>query len=263
MEQLRNDDARNVSLEVAEAFHLAYLVVLASVAKPDTWALKGGGNLRFYFDSLRFSEDIDLDVHVAATQMRPRIERAFDSAALAKLLAAVGSTVEYLNPKERTATKEKWTIGLRNAVAGEALVYTQVEFSYPEYGLGSYISIEAPKSAPALSHPPIPSPVIAHYVARGALIQKVTALADRRHTQPRDVFDIDHLARKFPAAADKGIVDPTIVEAAIARVWDLSFELYLAKVVSFLEPSVRALFDKPTTWTEIQLRVVEVLEGMR
>lgn len=263
MEQPRNDEAQNAGLGVAEAFHLAYLVVLASTAKPDTWALKGGGNLRFYFDSLRFSEDIDLDVHVSATQMRPRIDRAFESAALTKLLAAVGSTVEYLNPKERTATREKWTIGLRNGTAGDALVYTQVEFSYREYDLGDYIAIEAPKSSPAVSHSPIPAPVIGHYVPRGALVQKVSALSDRRHTQPRDVFDIDHLVRKFPSAPAKGIVEPAVLESAIARVWDLTFELYLSKVVSFLEPSVRPMFDQPSAWTDIQLRVVDVLEDMR
>ncbi|NJD27534.1 MAG: nucleotidyl transferase AbiEii/AbiGii toxin family protein [Chloroflexi bacterium] len=260
MEQTRNDISS--TLEVAEAFHLAFLGALVAVAKPDMWALKGGGNLRFYFDSIRFSEDIDLDVHVPVAQMRPRIERAFESAALAKLLASVGSKVDHLNPKERTATKERWTIGLRNRRSAN-LVYTQVEISYREYGLQAYIAIEAPRSAPALSYPPIPAPTIAYYVPRGALIQKVTALADRRHTQPRDVFDIDHLARKFPDAPSKGLVERATVDAAIDRALELGFELYRSKVVSFLEPSVRGGFDHEAHWTDMQLRVVDVLERMR
>lgn len=263
MEQPRSDPARNARLEIAEAFHLAFLVALLGTAKADTWAVKGGANLRFWYDSLRFSEDIDIDVHVAAEQMRPRIEKAFDSAALAKLLASVGSTIEHLNPKDRTVTKEKWKIGLRNAAAGSDLVYTQVEVSYREYGLEAYLAIEAPKSPAALAHPPILPPLVAHYVPRGALIQKVGALADRRHTQPRDVFDIDHLTRKFPGAAAKDLIDASIIDVAIARVFELTFEQYRAKVVSFLDPEIRAAFDGPTVWTDMQLRVVDLLERMR
>jgi len=263
MEQMGNDEAQDVGLEVAEGFHLAFLVALQAAADPSTWALKGGGNLRFYFDSLRFSEDIDLDVFVEPWRNRPRIERAFSSATLAKLLASVGSKVDYLNPKERTDTKERWTIGLLNAAAGKARIYTQVELSYRSYHLERYLAIEAPKSAAAIGHAPIPPPTIGHYQPRGALIQKITALCDRRHTQPRDVFDVDHLVRKFPAAPAQGLLPDEILKAAIDRTFELTFELYRSNVVSFLEPSVRVAFDGPTHWTETQLRVAAVLEGMR
>ena len=46
--------------QVVEMFHLVFLRAL--VAKGDDkalFALKGGCNLRFYFGSLRYSEDID------------------------------------------------------------------------------------------------------------------------------------------------------------------------------------------------------------
>lgn len=262
MAQIRNEADQLQALDVAEGFHLVFLVALHAAADPATWALKGGGNLRLYFDSLRFSEDIDIDVFVDPTRMRGRVEKAFASATLAKLLASLGSTREYLNPKERTDTKERWTIGLRNP-AVPAMVYTQVELSYREYDLQEYVVVEAPKSSAATGHPPVPSPTIGHYVPRGAVIQKIGALRGRRHTQPRDVFDLDHLFRKFPSSPARGLVENSGLDQAVARLLELEFADYRAKVVSFLEPSIRAACDSESYWAEMQLRVAGVLEAMK
>ena len=45
-----------------ELFHLVFLRALVAKGEDKTLiALKGGCNLRFYFDSVRYSEDIDFD----------------------------------------------------------------------------------------------------------------------------------------------------------------------------------------------------------
>lgn len=48
--------------QVVELFHLAFLQVLQARLDQARYVLKGGTNLRYFFDSVRYSEDIDLDL---------------------------------------------------------------------------------------------------------------------------------------------------------------------------------------------------------
>ena len=45
-----------------EIFHLLFLEQLLKLSDPNLFVLKGGLNLRFFFNSPRYSEDMDLDV---------------------------------------------------------------------------------------------------------------------------------------------------------------------------------------------------------
>jgi len=49
-------------LALREGFHVVLLRALGERLQGRDWVLKGGTNLRLYFGSIRFSEDIDLDV---------------------------------------------------------------------------------------------------------------------------------------------------------------------------------------------------------
>ena len=51
------------SLQQREIFHLEFLRWLGRKVKVHFYALKGGANLRFFFNSFRYSEDMDLDVY--------------------------------------------------------------------------------------------------------------------------------------------------------------------------------------------------------
>mgnify|MGYP001601104310 FL=1 len=46
------------SLQLREIFHLEFLRWLGRKVKPDYYAIKGGTNLRFFFQSFRYSEDM-------------------------------------------------------------------------------------------------------------------------------------------------------------------------------------------------------------
>jgi len=48
-------------LQLREIFHLEFLRWLGRKLKPKNYCLKGGANLRFYFNSFRYSEDMDID----------------------------------------------------------------------------------------------------------------------------------------------------------------------------------------------------------
>lgn len=54
--------------QAVEVFHLIFLRALVAKGEDKSLiALKGGCNLRFYFGSIRYSEDIDFDVVVMAS----------------------------------------------------------------------------------------------------------------------------------------------------------------------------------------------------
>lgn len=48
--------------QLREVFHLIFLGQLLRVSDPTLYVLKGGTNLRFFFHSPRYSEDMDIDV---------------------------------------------------------------------------------------------------------------------------------------------------------------------------------------------------------
>ena len=50
------------SLQQREVFHLEFLRWFGRKVDPEHYALKGGANMRFFFGSIRYSEDMDLDL---------------------------------------------------------------------------------------------------------------------------------------------------------------------------------------------------------
>jgi hypothetical protein len=185
------------SVEVAEAFHLAFLTVLAVAADPRTFALKGGGNLRLYFSSLRYSEDIDLDVFANDPRMfSQKVERAFGSPNLAKLLATLGIKVTYLNPKDRTSTKEKWVMprlpAWERPSAGRAVP--------PRVSSSTRLSSRLSSGGSAYARFRRRQSVTASLVvpsSRRSSPSRTARRRSRRRVRP------DHLFRMFPAAPAK------------------------------------------------------------
>ncbi len=49
-------------MQYTEQFHLLFLSLLGRKIDKRFYALKGGCNLRFFLESFRYSEDMDLDV---------------------------------------------------------------------------------------------------------------------------------------------------------------------------------------------------------
>lgn len=65
--------------QVVELFHLAFLQVLQARVDQARYVLKGGANLRFFFDSMRYSEDPEItelyDTPATWEQMRLFVAR--------------------------------------------------------------------------------------------------------------------------------------------------------------------------------------------
>ena len=84
--------------EIIECFHLAFLTALTQRVDPASIALKGGANLRYFFDSVRYSEDIDFDVVLGADwKLRDQVGAILDSPALLRLLRSSQITIAQVN----------------------------------------------------------------------------------------------------------------------------------------------------------------------
>lgn len=110
-----------------EIFHLAFLGQLGSQLDKRIYAVKGGCNLRFFFESPRLSEDLDLDVsEVAEGTLRNKVNRILAGRPLSLVLREKGITIEKVSTPKQTSTTQRWKVGL--SVNGE-LGHTKIEFS--------------------------------------------------------------------------------------------------------------------------------------
>ena len=246
-----------------EIFHLLFIRALVRSIPLSTFALKGGSNLRFFFGSIRYSEDLDidvsgLDVHV----LLEKVMKVLESPGLLDTLRTFG--VEDLRLPDmarakQTETVQRFKIGLLTS-AGEDLA-TKVEFS--RLGLDEGIRAE-PVSSSILAGYRMPPVIIPHYVAVSAALQKVRALLSRAKPQPRDVFDL-YLLSSQPEVLEADLgqdLGPNAINQIRDTIYTLEYQQYRDAVVNFLGAEDRAAYDSPQIWDEIRLRVLAMLEGV-
>lgn len=238
-----------------EAFHLAFLEVLRQRLDPSRYVLKGGANLRYFFDSVRYSEDIDIDVSgVPGWALEEKIDGVLGSPALAitlrssRLAIAVGD----ISKPKQTDTTRRWKVSLSAAWHSEP-IRTKIEFSNRNGERRHKLeAVPTRIVAPYGLRPPSAQ----HYLEEPAVEQKVLALAGRSETQARDVFDLDLLLRRSPAAG-MGIEADTR-RAAAERGLELPHAAFADQVLPFLDHEVADLYDE-TSWQTMQLFVTERL----
>ena len=241
--------------QTIECFHLAFLAVLRTRLDESRYVLKGGANLRYFFASVRYSEDIDLDVSgVAGWKLEDQVDAVLASDALRLVLRAAGVSVqmdEVSKPKQ-TETTRRWKIPVARGGARD-LVRTKVEFS--DRNGETRFALETVPSDIVRPYAMRP-PSVQHYLLEAATEQKVYALAGRPETQARDVFDLDLLLGRAPTAADA--VPAEVRTAAAEAGLALPPEAFEDQVRPFLDPPVASLYDR-TAWAQMQEHVVAEL----
>ncbi|MEK7731834.1 MAG: hypothetical protein AAB363_08250, partial [Planctomycetota bacterium] len=81
--------------QAIELFHLLFLHAFGARVDRSLYVLKGGCNLRFYCKSIRYSEDMDLDVRtMSVAALRNNVERVLAGPALPLALRAQGLALE-------------------------------------------------------------------------------------------------------------------------------------------------------------------------
>lgn len=251
--------------QVVELFHLVFLRALVARGEDKSLiALKGGCNLRFYFDSVRYSEDIDFDVVVIAKEtLKNKVDRLLKSPAVTAPLKTKGIELVEVSAPKQTETTQRWKAGLQ--AEGLAVpLRTKIEFSRR---LGDEAIAGAAFEAvrPEVLRPHGLTPVLAtHYTTRTAIAQKIHALASRTEPQARDVFDLNLLLARADAtllALDDE--QKAHLPAALEHAMSISFDEYTSKVVAYLDPAQAELFDERAAWEAMQDAVVSRLEALR
>ena len=117
-----------------EVFHFLFLERLLKISDPKLYILKGGVNFRFFFNSPRYSEDMDLDViGGAVATLKKNGYKILQDASFRRLLKVYGIAdvlINDINKLKQTSTTQRFRLRLVNS-AGEEFP-TKVEFSRRE-----------------------------------------------------------------------------------------------------------------------------------
>ena len=245
--------------QVIELFHIAFLGVLSKRLAHSRFILKGGANLRYFFDSVRYSEDIDLDLNgVAPWSLGEKVDKVLDSATLEAILRVPGISIAEKSKPKQTETTRRWKVGL--AVPGrDRLVRTKIEFSGRDTEEDRFQIEAVPRRIVAPYA--LRAPSVQHYLGEAMSEQKVLALAQRSQTQARDVFDLDLLLHRYPLSA--GTFASKVLDRAAEQALALPYAAFRDQVLPFLEPDVAEDYSDPEAWASMQTFVAGELEAAR
>ncbi len=241
-----------------EQFHLLFLAQLGRRLDKTLYVLKGGCNLRFFHRSVRYSEDMDLDLGAAdAHVLRDKVRAVFTSRPFAQILEARGMAVEHVTEQKQTGTTQRWKLGLQVGPGAPPLP-TKIEFSRRGIDKGAVFESVDPGVIRAYQLPPL---MVSHYDARAALRQKLGALASRTETQARDIFDLHHLISAGAMAGIAPDLDRDDVGRARANAMTIDFATFKGQVLAYLAPEDQAYYDSASVWDTLVLEVVTSLEA--
>ncbi len=239
-----------------EQFHLLFLDQLGRKLDKRHYALKGGCNLRFYLKSIRYSEDMDLDVQSTPVDVvQDRVEQILSGKSFAQILQARGLAVIHYSAPKQTATTQRWKLTLMAKSAALPL-HTKIEFS--RRGIDDPVVFEPVDSLLMRDYQMTPF-MASHYPPEAAFRQKIGALIHRAQTQARDIFDLDLLLRS--GVSPQGMVRPRQWREAQQKAMSISFDIFKSQVLAFLSPDYQAQYATPQAWDDLVLRVVEALKG--
>jgi predicted nucleotidyltransferase component of viral defense system len=245
-----------------EAFHLSLLRIMEARLDRATWVVKGGVNLRAWFGSRRYSQDLDLDAIGSAPHvLRERFDKVVLSRPLLELLTSQGLEIVRTSRPKQTDTTQRWKIEVRAAGVSVSL-HTKVEFSRRGTREDDY-ALEAVRSDVVRPYG-IPAPTANHYTASSAIRQKIRALAGRSETQARDVWDLDHLfrttnadPRPLPREVQAAVPD------AVERGLSLGYDVFKSQVVPYLSEADREIYGTPDAWDRMCELVAARLEEFK
>ncbi len=244
-------------IQATEKFHLLFLAQLGSCVDKNLYALKGGCNLRFFWKSIRYSQDIDFDVHTIAREtLRKNVNQILGSLGFRRILRSSKIELGQISEPKQTDTTQRWKVHIR--VDGSSVdLSTKIEFSRRKFDKGVNFEPVDPEIARIHDLRPI---LASHYGLEAAFAQKIDALAGRAQTQARDVFDLALLAERGGAALNSR-KDNKKLAAACENAMSVSFDQFKSQVIAYLPPEYQGYYGTRKVWESLQENVVKRLEG--
>ena len=151
-------------------------------------------NLRYFYESPRYSEDIDLDLKgVPPWSLEKKVDGVLGSCAMKLILRAGGMTItEFSKPKQTETTRPR-KVALDVSGHSEA-VRSKIEFSNRS-GQALCPGVRAPTHRePPMRCGHLPSST----TRKMCRLSRVQGPCERSETQALDVFDLDPLLRRRP-----------------------------------------------------------------
>ncbi|MFZ4694839.1 MAG: nucleotidyl transferase AbiEii/AbiGii toxin family protein [Verrucomicrobiia bacterium] len=238
-----------------ERFHLGFLDLLGRRVEKRLFAVKGGCNLRFFFRSIRFSEDLDLDAWtVSPVTLQRQVNHVLASPPLLQSLRAEGLSLGAVTEAKQTTTTQRWKVRL---VGRGEEIPTRIEFS--RRGHDGEAVLEAVDPTVLRVHR-LGSILAPHYGLQDAFRQKMSAMAGRREPQARDLFDLKLLLDQGARVPDvKAAREEARQAVAVART--ISHEQFMGQVVPFLDPEWQEFWSAPRAWNDLRAAVLRALGG--
>lgn len=237
-----------------EIFHILFLRHLEGRLDKSLYALKGGCNLRFFMKSIRYSEDLDLDVRtVARHTLTKKITSILDGTALRTALQSNGIAILSHTAPKQTDTTQRWKIQLK--MAHSALpVPTKIECSRRRFEAGTEFGPVEPELIQTYQ---LYQVLCSHYGRDAACRQKLAALVGRSAVQARDVFDLSLL---IDQGADPGPLPAALrkhLRAAEAVILGIGCDTFVSQVVSYLSIDQQSYYRSEKVWAGIQAKVLQ------
>ena len=246
--------------QTIEIFHLLFLRAFGARVDKTLFSLKGGCNLRFFLKSIRYSEDMDLDIHTMSVgTLQNNVKHLLEAPAFGQALRAQGIEITRTSLPKQTDTTQRWKLTLRITESG-AEVPTKIEFS--RRGRDGEKAVESVDEGIIRTYRLYPV-IVQHYSVRTALAQKVSALALREQVQSRDVFDLKLLLDAGGAEQPLPMTAATHLPTAIDNALAVDYDAFAGQVLAFLEPEYQGHYGNRKAWAELQEQVVDGLEAMR
>ncbi len=254
-------------IQAREAVHVLLLRELNHVVGGSATTLKGGVNLRLFWGSERYSEDMDLDGDPEfSAAIRTRIRSTIEEGQLVRDLRLLGlrGIDPGEGPNKDTDTVFRYKFNVLGG--GDVRYSTKVEVSFrPKHSADVIEQGLADRSITDRYLPQAQTLNVSHYGRLAAERQKLVALSGRAIVQARDVFDLHVLGfhtRQSDWSELAAQVEPDTLASGLDRALEISYSEFEGQVVEFLSDEARGRFGGRSAWEGIQLTVAQGIEAV-
>lgn len=249
-------------LQLREIFHLEFMRRFSRTIKKGEYAIKGGANLRFFYHSFRYSEDMDIDISgIEVMTLKENVMKILGASSFQESLKPFGINrivPPNISKAKQTETTQRFKIHILNS-AGEDL-FTKLEFS--RRGFRGQIAVESVCDTILRPYKILPL-LLAHYDARSAITQKINALAKRSVIQARDIFDLYILKTQMNSSEINEIKASTIdIKKASKNMFEIDYSQFRDTVLLYLSDEDRAEYDSESNWDEMKLNTASFFEEL-